>query len=62
MLKDKEKYMKTSMIVSVREKCGLEKPPAEYTESINESINSMLKKSMGVGKLTGKRHRSTNQI
>ena len=42
--------MKTSMIVSVREKCGLGIPPAEYTQTINESINSMLKKLMGVGK------------
>ena len=50
MVKDKEKYMKTSMIVSVREKCGLGKPPAQYTQTINESINSMRKKSMGVGK------------
>ena len=54
--------MKTSMIVSVREKCGLGKPPAQYTQTINESIKSMRKKSMGVGKLTGKRHCSTNQI
>ena len=62
MVKDKENYMKASMIVPVREKCGLGKPPAEYTQTINESINSMLKKSMGVGKLTGKRQCSTNQI
>ena len=50
MVKYKDKYMKTSMIVSVREKCGLGIPPAEYTQTINESINSMLKKLMGVGK------------
>ena len=39
MLKDKEKYMKTSMIVSVREKCGLEKPPADiHNLSMSQSI------------------------
>ena len=32
----------------------LEKPPAEYTQNSSESINSMLKKSRGVGKLTVK--------
>ena len=39
---------------TVREKCGLGKPPAEYTQNSNESINSVLKKSKGVGKLTVK--------
>ena len=54
MVKYQKDTMKTSMITSVREKCGLGKPPAEYTQNSNESINSMLKKSKGVGKLTVK--------
>ena len=45
--------MKTSIIIaSVREKCGLGKPPA--THNSNESINSILKKSKGAGKLAVK--------
>ena len=54
MTKCKKDMMKTSMIPSVGEKCGLEKPPTEYTQNSIESINSMLKKSKGVGKLTVK--------
>ena len=54
MVKYQKDMIKTSMIASVREKCGLGKPPAEYTQNSNESINSKLKKSKGVGKLTVK--------
>ena len=54
MVKYKKHIMKTSAIGSVRKKCELGKPPAEYTQNSNESINSMLKKSKGVGKLTVK--------
>ena len=53
MVKYQKDMMKTSIIIaSVREKCGLGKPPA--TQNSNESINSMLKKSKGAGKLAVK--------
>ena len=51
MIKSKKDMMKTSMVVPTWEKCGLGKPPAEYTQTFNKSINSMLKKSKGVSKL-----------
>ena len=54
MVKYQKNMMKTSMIALVRENCGLGKPPAEYTQNSNVSINSMLKKWKGVGKLTVK--------
>ena len=54
MVKYQKDTMRTSMIASVREKCGLGKPRAEYAKNSSESINSMLKKSKGVGKLTVK--------
>ena len=54
MVKYQKDMMKTSIIAYVREKCGLGKPPAEYTQNSYQSINSMLKKSKGVGKLAMK--------
>ena len=53
IVKYQKDMMKTSIIIaSVREKCGLGKPPA--TQNSNESINSILKKSKGAGKLAVK--------
>ena len=36
MVKYQQNTMKTSMIASAQEKCGLGKPPAEYTQNSNE--------------------------
>ena len=40
------------MLASTREACGLGKPPEDYTQNSNESINSMVKRSKGPGKLS----------
>ena len=51
MVKYQKNIMKKSIIAYVRENSGLGKPPAEHTQNSYQSINSMLKKSKGVGKL-----------
>lgn len=37
--KYKKQHMKTNMLASVRERCGLGLPPIEYNQNCNESIN-----------------------
>ena len=54
MVKHQKDIMKASIIASDREKCGLGKPPAEYTQNSNKSINSILKKWKGVSRLSVK--------
>lgn len=41
----------TSFLASTREACGLGTPPTEYTQNGNESINAMVKRTKGTGKL-----------
>ena len=52
MVKYQKDMMKASMIASGWDKHGLGKPPAEYTQNSNKSINSILKKWKSVSKLT----------
>ena len=54
MVKHQKDIMKASIIPSDREKCGLGKSPAEYTQNSNKSINSILKKRKGVSRLSVK--------
>ena len=37
--KYKKQHMKTNMLASVRERCGLGSSPTEYNQNCNESIN-----------------------
>ena len=46
MVEHKKELMKKSMTAGVRRRCGLGDPPAEYDKNANESMNSVLKKSM----------------
>ena len=50
----KKAEIKKSMMCSTRKNCGLGDPPKDYTQNGNESVNSLLKRSKGPGKLTMK--------
>ena len=41
--------MKSSMIDSVRKRCGLGDPPKQYDQNANEAMNSVVKKAQGKG-------------
>ena len=41
--------MKSSMIASVRKRCGLGDPPKQYDQNANEAMNSVIKKARGKG-------------
>ena len=49
---NKKEKMKTTMLASVRTRCGLGNPPENYNQNGNESINSMIKKAKKPGKLS----------
>ena len=42
----KSRVLKSSMLKSVREKCGLGSPPVSFTTNASESINAMLKRKV----------------
>ena len=42
----KSHILKSSMLKSVREKCGLGSPPVNFTTNTSESINAMLKRKV----------------
>ena len=42
----KSSVVKTSMLTSIRQKCGLGTPPAAFTTNASESINAVLKKKV----------------
>ena len=45
----KKDLMKSSMIASVRKRCGLGDPPKQYDQNANEAMNSVVKKAKGKG-------------
>ena len=45
----KKDLMKSSMIASVRKRCGLGDPPKQYDQNGNEAMNSVVKKAKGKG-------------
>ena len=45
----KNDLMKSSMIASVRKRCGLGDPPKQYDQNANEAMNSVVKKAKGKG-------------
>ena len=46
--------MKSSMIASVRKRCGLGDPPKQYDQNANEEMNSVIKKAKGKGLISVK--------
>ena len=50
----KKDLMKSSMIVSVRKRCGLGDPPKQYDQNADEAMNSVVKKSKGKGMISVK--------
>ena len=45
----KKDLMKSSMIASVRKRCGLIDPPKQYDQNANEAMSSVVKKTKGKG-------------
>ena len=45
----KKDLMKSSMIASVRKRCGLGDPPKQYDQNANEAMNSVIKKAKRKG-------------
>ena len=43
----KKDLMKSSMIASVRKRCGLGDPPKQYDQNANEAMNSVINKAKG---------------
>ena len=50
----KKDLMKSSMIASVRKRCGLGDPPKQYDQNANEAMNSVIKKAKGNGLISVK--------
>ena len=52
MSRHKKEHIKNSMLAFVRERCALGSPPKEYNQNCKESINSMIKRSKRLGKIS----------
>ena len=50
----KKDLMKSSMIASVRKRCGLGDPPKQYDQNANEAMNSVINKAKGKGIIPAK--------
>ena len=50
----KKNLMKSSMIASVRKRCGFGDPPKQYDQNANEAMNSVIKKAKGKGLISVK--------
>ena len=48
----KKDLMKSSMIASVRKRCGLGDPTKQYDQNANEAMNSVIKKAKGKGHIS----------
>ena len=52
MKKHKKQLTKQCILASIRERCGLGSPPKDYSQNVNEAINSMIKRAKGPYKLS----------
>ena len=50
--KSKTQHFRDNMLAEFREKWGLGSPPKDYNQNANETINSLIKRAKGLGKLS----------